>query len=144
MGTGPDYIPGLKITEVPSASENNRKHSVPGIKAKGRLVQLMSELEFFAFIFFDLAKQVMDIREQFPLDREVTLAIAEKLNVKHSTVTDSNTGEEIANWMTTDLLIDFVDKEGVVNQVAICIKPAEKLTPRNLQKIKIEWVKVSY
>ncbi|USE35228.1 hypothetical protein [Endozoicomonas sp. SCSIO W0465] len=50
-GTGRDYKPGLKITEVPSGTENNRKHSVPGIKAKGRLVQLMSDLEFFVFIF---------------------------------------------------------------------------------------------
>lgn len=138
-GTGRDYKPGLKITEVPSGTENNRKHSVPGIKAKGRLVQLMSDLEFFVFISFDLAKQVLDIREQFPLDREITLAIAERLNIAHPIVTDSSTGEDIANWMTTDLLIDFVDKEGVVNQVAICIKPAEKLTPRNLQKIKIEF-----
>ena len=76
-GAGSDYIPGLFITEVPS-SYGNQKHSVPGIKAPGRLLQLMSALELTNCLFFELAKNVIDIREQFPLDRSITLSIAEK------------------------------------------------------------------
>ena len=138
-GRKASYKSGLNITEVPSSVKNNRKHSVPGIKAEGRLVQLMSDLELDVFSFFDIAKQVIDIREQFPLDQEVTLAIAEKLKIPHPKVKNSGTDEYIANWMTTDLLIDYIDTDGSEKVLAVCIKPASELTENNLKKIKIEY-----
>ncbi len=137
-GAGPDYIPGLFINEVPS-SHGNQKHSIPGIKAQLRLVQLMSALELLVFLFFDLAKQVIDIREQYPLDRSTTLSIAEKLNIKHPSVPDSQTGEQIAHWMTTDLLIDYYDQQGNQQQLAVYIKTANDLKGRNLDKLIIEF-----
>ena len=99
----------------------------------------MSDLELDVFLFFDLAKQVVDTREQFPIDQETTLAIAEKLQIPHPRVKDSNTGEYIANWMTTDFLIDYLDHDGSEKQLAICVKPASELTESNLKKIKIEY-----
>ncbi|MCW7554020.1 TnsA endonuclease N-terminal domain-containing protein [Endozoicomonas gorgoniicola] len=126
-GTGPNYIRGLNINEVRS-SKGNRKRIVPSIKALGRLVHLMSDLEYKVFKFFDLSKNVLDIREQFPLDREVTLSIAEKLKIKHPSVTDYNTKEPMAHWMTTDLLVDYFDNEGNKKQLAVYIKPSKDLT----------------
>ncbi|WP_257265288.1 TnsA endonuclease N-terminal domain-containing protein [Endozoicomonas sp. ONNA2] len=117
-GTGLNYIPGLYIHEVPS-SIGNRKRTVPGIKSQGRLVQLMSDLEYKIFKFLDLAKNVLDIREQFPIEREMTLSIAEKLKIKHPETTDYNTKEKIALWITTDFLVDYNDEEGNKKQVAI-------------------------
>lgn len=137
-GSGPDYIPGLFITEVPSR-RGNQKHSVPGIKSKLRLVQLMSKLELMVFLFFDLAKQVTDIREQYPLDRSITLALAEKLKLSHPSVTDAKTGNQIAHWMTTDLLIDYFDKQDNRQQLAVYIKLAEELKGANLDKLIIEY-----
>ena len=136
-GFGSDYIPGLYITEVPS-SHGNQKHSAPSIKALGRLLQLMSALELKICLFFELAKNVIGSREQFPLDRSTTLAIAEKLKIKHPSVTDAQTGEQIAHWMTTDLLIDYYDKQDKRQQLAIYIKPAEDLKGANLDKLIIE------
>ena len=138
-GTGPDYISGIFIDEVPS-SRGNQKSSVPGIKAKGRPVQLMSALEFMIFLFFDLAKQVIDTRDQYYLDRAITLAIAEKLNIKHPSIPDAQTGEQIAHWMTTDLLIDYYDKRNERQQLAVYIKPAEDLKGSNLDKLIIEYI----
>ena len=137
-GTGPDYIPGLFANEVPS-SLGNQKHIVPGIKAQLRLVQLMSGLELSSFSFFDLAKQVIDIREQYPLERSITLSIAEKLKITHPSVNDAQTGEKIAHWMTTDFLVDYLDKEGRRKQLAVYIKPAKELKGKNLDKLIIEF-----
>lgn len=137
-GSGPDYIPGLFVNEVPS-SIGNQKHIVPGIKTHLRLVQLMSNLELTVFLFFDLAKPVIDIREQFPLDRSTTLSIAEKLKIRHPSVTDSTTGIKIAHWMTTDLLVDYYDQQRNRQQLAVYIKPAKELKGDNLNKLIIEY-----
>ncbi|MET4695281.1 TnsA endonuclease N-terminal domain-containing protein [Endozoicomonas lisbonensis] len=140
-GSGASYIRGLNINEVPSSGKGNRKRSVPSVTVLGRLIHLMSDLEYKVFRFFDLSKNVFDIREQFPLDREVTLSIAEKLKIGHPSVTDYNTKEKIANWMTTDLLVDYLDNEGNKKQLAVYIKPAKDLkSSRNLQKLIIEYV----
>lgn len=44
---------------------------------------LLSDLEFNYLCFCDWADNVDDIREQFPLDRDVTLQFAEELGIKH-------------------------------------------------------------
>lgn len=140
-GSGASYIRGLNINEVPSSGKGNRKRSVPSVTVLGRLIHLMSDLEYKVFRFFDLSKNVFDIREQLPLDRGVTLSIAEKLKINHPSVTDYNTEEKIANWMTTDLLIDYLDKDGNKKQLAVYIRPAKDLkSSRNLQKLIIEYV----
>ena len=83
---------------------------------------------------------MIDIRKQFPLDRSITLSVAEKLKIKHPSVTDAQTGEQIAHWMTTDLLIDYYDKQDQRQQLAIYLKPAEDLKGANLEKLIIECI----
>ena len=87
-GHGRDYIPGLYTNEIESAKEDNFKERVSGIKASGRDVQLASHTEHKIFRHFDLAKNVVEIREQFRLKREKTLAIAEKLKINHPSEED--------------------------------------------------------
>lgn len=75
---------------------------------------------------------VVDIREQFPLDRTETLAIAAALDIKHP---ESN-GVPIV--MTTDLLETRADA-GALSEKAIAIKPDEELKERRtIQKLEIE------
>ncbi|USE34989.1 TnsA endonuclease N-terminal domain-containing protein [Endozoicomonas sp. SCSIO W0465] len=116
-GSGVEYKSGLDVIRVPS-SKGNKKHKIPGIKS-GRLIQLMSNLERDTFLFFDLSKNVKDIREQFPLDRSITLAIAEKLGIGHPKGIDAHTGLPMAIRMTTDLLIDYVDEDKKGNYSAL-------------------------
>lgn len=140
-GRGRDYIPGLNTNEIPSAKENNFKERVSGIKAMGRDVQLGSYTEHKIFRPFDLAKNVVEIREQFLLDRKETLAIAEKLKINHPSEQDYNTNQPFAIGMTTDLLITLVDENGHHFDIAVSVKPAHKLlNKRVLEKQKIEYV----
>ncbi len=45
----------------------------------GRVHHLLSDIEFRSFLLFDWAEDVVDIREQFPLDRVATQRIAESM-----------------------------------------------------------------
>ena len=140
-GHGRDYIPGLYTNEIPSAKENNFKERVSGIKSLGRDVQLGSYTEHKVFRSFDLAKNVIEIREQMTLDRGITLAIAETLKIKHPNELDYNTNKPFAIGMTTDQLVTMVDENGGCFDIAISVKPAKKLLDKRvLDKQKIEYL----
>ncbi len=61
-GTGKSYKPFLEVRDVPS---KGRVHRRPAI-THGRIVHLLSDLELAAFLLYDWASIVVDIREQFP------------------------------------------------------------------------------
>lgn len=131
LGDGVDYRPWLQTRNVKS---RGRKHRLRGI-IHDRVVHLMSDLERNAFLHFERCDQVRDIKEQFPLDREATRAIARKMGVPHPC--DPVSGCDIV--MTTDLLIDFIDSKGRPLVRLISIKPAgELLNRRVLDKQEIE------
>ncbi|GAA4649777.1 hypothetical protein GCM10023116_20580 [Kistimonas scapharcae] len=88
----------------------------------------------------DLAKNVVEIREQFPLKRSLTLAIAEKLKIKHPSQTDYNTKKPIAIYMTTDFLVTLLNENGQEYHLAVSVKPTSELRDdRVLAKQKIEY-----
>ncbi|USE35247.1 TnsA endonuclease N-terminal domain-containing protein [Endozoicomonas sp. SCSIO W0465] len=140
-GHGLEYIPGLYTNEIESAKKNNFKERVSGIKACGRDMQLASHTEHRILRFFDLAKNVVEIREQFPLKRSVTLGIAEKLKIQHPSQTDYNTEKPFAIYMTTDFLVTLLDKSNQEYLVAVSVKPVSELQDKRvLEKQKIEYV----
>ncbi|WP_313894164.1 TnsA endonuclease N-terminal domain-containing protein [Psychrobacillus sp.] len=129
------YQPWLKINEVPS---RGRSHRPRGWKTN-RIHHFLSDLELSYFYYLEWSKKVIDIREQFPLEREDTLKIASDKGIKHSIETTTQT--HIV--MTTDFLITSrVDNK--IIQIARSIKPSSELEdPRVLEKLEIErqyWV----
>jgi hypothetical protein len=96
-GNGGDYKPFLRVQDVPSLGRRSR---ILGRKT-GRLHHLLSDLETAAFLQADWQDDVIDIQEQFPLDREVTRRIAKGMFVRHPR--DTRTATDIV--MTTDLVI---------------------------------------
>src|SRR5579859_6782621 len=80
-GEGKDYVPWLNIQDVPSKGLSIR---IMGWKT-GRIHHLLSQGELFLFLSLEWLLTVIDIREQFPLDQETTIKIAEKLGIKHPT-----------------------------------------------------------
>jgi hypothetical protein len=72
LGRGKDYKPELRIQDVASIGLATR---ILGWKT-GRIHHLMSKMECLFFYIVDWPPSVMDIREQFPLDPDETLAIA--------------------------------------------------------------------
>lgn len=96
-------------------------------------MHLMSDLERNAV--FELEwRGALDIREQFPLDRERTRSIARELGVRHPR--DPRSGVDIV--MTTDVVVDLAIASGS-RLVPHFVKPAGELGKRRIQeKFEIE------
>ncbi|OBZ16340.1 transposase [Bacillus sp. FJAT-27264] len=98
QGTGKDYIPWLRVQDVPSEGRAIRG----GGWTTGRRHELLSDIERDYCYLLDYSDDVSDIREQFPLlPLEETKLIAERIGVKHPA--DPTTG--VAIVMMTDFLV---------------------------------------
>lgn len=75
----------------------------------GRVQHLLSDIEFRSFLLFDWAQDAVDIRGQFPLDRDATQRIVESTGISHPC--DVATRTPLV--MTTDLVIDMERQERV-------------------------------
>ncbi|MBB3111777.1 hypothetical protein FHS18_003845 [Paenibacillus phyllosphaerae] len=129
QGTGREYLPWLKIQDVPSEGRATR-----GLGwTTGRRHELLSDIERDYFYLLDYADEVTDIREQFPLlPLEETLMIAEQIGIEHPR--DPRTGVPIV--MTTDFLITCNDRD-----YARTVKPFNELeNERTIAKFEIERV----
>lgn len=125
-----NYIPWIKIQDISSRGNASR---LIGWTAK-RQHELLSNLERDFFILLDWEDTVVDIREQFPLNVETTISIAEEKGIKHSK--DNSTGIPID--MTTDFFIT-VEKNSERKYIARTVKPSEQLEDnRVIEKFEIE------
>ncbi|MGC2855138.1 TnsA endonuclease C-terminal domain-containing protein [Novispirillum sp. DQ9] len=120
-GHGADYKPWLKISDVPSLG---RSHRLRGIKT-GRVHHFLSDIEVNLFYLLDWHDAVVDIREQFPLDREETQAIAEQAGIRYPV--DSHTRVPLVQ--STDFLVDYV-VAGEERRVAYSVKPVDALSEK--------------
>ncbi len=123
-GVGKEYKPWITVNDFSSLGRVHRRLSI----TSDRVVHLFSDIEEDVFLSFDGRPEVLDIREQFPLPRFETMAIAERLGVRHPMV------DGVPVVMTTDLLID---KQG--HRLALAVKPISALEDRRtLEKLDIE------
>lgn len=131
-GHGAEYKPWLSVHDVSSHGRSARIHSYK----TGREHHFLSDMETSFFLLFDWSDQITDIREQFPLDRDVTRQIAEEMGVKHPIDIHSRT--DIV--MTTDFLLDVASGSDRGNTlVARAVKPVNELgKKRVLEKLEIE------
>ncbi|MBU6134012.1 TnsA endonuclease N-terminal domain-containing protein [Clostridium tertium] len=132
-GIGREYIPWLKIQDVPSLGRATR---LKGIKT-GRQHEFLSDMERNYFYILEYSDNVIDIREQFPLlPLEETILIANELGINHPK--HPETGEFIV--MTTDFLLT-VDGEDKMLERARTIKAKDDLLDKRvIEKFEIERV----
>ncbi|PLR80080.1 heteromeric transposase endonuclease subunit TnsA [Bacillus canaveralius] len=124
------YKPWLTIQDVPSSG---RVHRFIGWKTS-REHHLLSDLEFNYLCFCDWADNVVDIREQFPLDREVTLQVADDLGIKHPT--DFKTNTPIV--MTTDFFLTVREGSSIVYNARTLKLEKDLNDDRVIEKFEIE------
>ena len=94
-GTGANYKPWIKISEYNSSGT---AVSFPDWK-HGRMIQLLSQAELWAYIALRWDDEITDIREQYPLPLEETNAIAYKLGIRAFSKGESKmTTNLVANW----------------------------------------------
>jgi hypothetical protein len=122
-GEGADYLPWITRDEL--LSSGTRFLSSCG--RYGRDVHLFSTTEHKGFHFYDACLWVTQVREQARLDRDETLSIAAETGIEHPM--DRDTREHVV--MTTDLLIDGLDRRGRPVALARSCKPADLLDKFN-------------
>lgn len=137
LGEGENYEPALKIQ---SCRSHGLVHRVKGYKT-GRTHHLLSRLELACFHLLDWSDDVIDIREQYPLQPIAeTRQIAHELGVRYPLQRRKRRGWFIAEPMviTSDFRVTFSSPDSVWDEV-ISVKPAGDLVKkRTLDKLEIE------
>ncbi|SCW55867.1 TnsA endonuclease N terminal [Ralstonia sp. UNCCL144] len=100
---------------------------------------MLSDNELHFFLYADFAKEVVDIREQFPLfPQEETAKLAEDLGISHPRYPGTST----LTVITTDFLLTIRHPEGNLEYSAYSIKSSEELQgperKRTLEKLQLE------
>lgn len=128
-GRGPSYKPWLTNADLSSKGLAHRMYS-PKVC---RVVELFSNIERDTFIAFEASPKVVDIREQYPLPRELTVTLADRLAVRHP----SYVGTRIPVVMTVDMVVT-VRESTDLRELAIDCKPStDASNPRVLEKLEI-------
>ena len=127
QGFGKQYRPWLYVQDVPSEGRSHRIYS----HKTGRVHHLLSDLELAAFLVFEWSPDIADIREQFPLRREDTRAIAAEHGLRHPSV------RGVDQVMSSDFLVDT--DSGLHRQFAVQVKPMEALSDvKIIEKLELE------
>lgn len=126
------YIPWLKIHDFPSKGISPR---IKGWKTK-REHHFLSELESKYFFLLEWSQQVTDIREQFPLDLNETIALAKSSNIAHP---PKNLPED-PQVITSDFLITVESPTGPQEYARTIKYSADLVSRRILEKFEIERV----
>lgn len=130
QGSGSDYRPGLEVRDTASQATSTRLWSAK----LGRMVHLLSNGELEAFLQFEHLANVVDIREQFFLDPDVTQEICRELKLIHPNVR----GRPVV--MTTDFVVTRREGEKRWTEAYQVKRREADLTPRMRAKLKVEYL----
>lgn len=126
-GHGRDYKPWHYVQDVPSPGRRSRFLG----RTTKRIHHALSDIETAAILEFDWDDEVTDIREQVPLDRDVTRRIAAAMGVRHPR--DPRTQVDIV--VTTDVVVDH----SRTGRQPYFVKSSSELGKRRvLEKFEIE------
>jgi hypothetical protein len=123
-GTFDTWNPWLHIGDFSSKGKVSRD---PVTGPGGRLVHVLSAGERWMYLNYSFRPNVEGLQEQFPLDRDETLALANALNIAHPRDPESR----VDIVMTTDLLVTY-RVGGHLRQMALSAKPIYQLPSHNV------------
>lgn len=130
MGEHAEYKPWLTVFDLSSLGRSRR---VYGLKT-GREHHLFSDVEWRLFLLLEWSANVVDIREQYPLDRDLTLELAASLGIRHPTYPGGN----VPVVMTTDFFVTMI-LNGIRTYAAFDAKRSEDVEDaRTLEKLEIQ------
>lgn len=129
-GSGPDYQPWIHVRDI---SSQGRKHLVPGTRF-GRDVHLLSNIEYGLFLVLEWSDAVLDINEQFALDRDLTQDVARKLGVKHPYYPGTN----VPTVMTSDFLVTLRRGGQTVVEAFNAKSDSDAEDIRQMEKLEIQ------
>lgn len=125
------YRPWLTVFDAKSHAGCDRIWS----RKLRRVVHLLSQGEVNAFRLLEWRSNVVDIREQFPLDPINTQDICREMKLRHPSVRGRNV------VMTTDFLVTILNADGSLRHEAIQVKDKKETLadPRTNSKLQVEW-----
>lgn len=131
MGELSEYLPWIMVNDFSSKGTVCREL---GVKTK-RMHHFLSHLEYNYFLLLDYSKDVIDIREQYPLlDLELAMDIAKEKKIKYPTDSRSNT----PYIMSTDFIIT-INEKNCEKIIARTVKFSNELGKKRVQeKFEIE------
>lgn len=130
QGSSSSYRPWLEIFDLSSSGRSRRVWS----DKTNRTHHLFSDVEHDIFLAAEWSRSVIDIREQYPLERDITQTLAQKLKVRHP----HYPGTHVPTVMTVDFLLTVCGPDGE-HYVALNGKreeEAEDIT--SLEKLEIQ------
>ncbi len=129
-GSGADYKPWIQVTDFSSRGRSRRVFSLK----TGRIHHLFSDVEFDVFLAAEWSRSVVDIREQYPLDRDLSQTVAHELKIRHPCYP----GTHVPTVMTVDFLLTVVE-HGAERLIALNAKRDEEAEDEiSLTKLEIQ------
>lgn len=129
-GSGAKYQPWLNVTDTSSIGRIRRTWS----SKTGRMHQLLSDVEFDVFVAAEWNREVIDIREQYPLDRAITQTVAHELKIAHPCYR----GTDVVTVMTVDFLLTMAGSNGKTLLALNAKRDEEAEDERSLLKLEIQ------
>lgn len=128
-GHGPSYKPFIEVSDISSQGVSRRVFG----HTTGRVHHFLSNVEYQFFLMLEWNRDVIDIREQYPLPRELTLAIASEGRLSHPYYP----GTKIPTVMTIDQMVTRLI-DGKEEYEAYDIKRTEEAEDfRSVEKLEI-------
>lgn len=129
-GTGARYKPWVEVTDFSSRGKSRRIFS----RKTGRVHHLLSDVEWQLFLLLEFSRNVIDIREQYPLRRDETLSLAAQRNIRHPIYP----GTKVPAVMTCDFLVTF-ERDGQKTLAAFSCKRSDGAEDaRKVELLEIE------
>lgn len=128
-GTGTSYRPFLEVSDLSSKGVSRQ---VLGRKT-GRVHHLFSNVEYQFFLMLEWCHDVIDIQEQYPLPRDVTLAIATQGRLSHPYYP----GTKVATVMTIDMVVTRLFEGQKVYEAYDIKRTDEAENYRSIEKLEI-------
>lgn len=129
QGEGANYRPWLGVGDF---SSRGRCHRIFGLKTN-RVHHLFSDVEYDLFLLLEWSADVVDIREQYPLDRDLTMEIAAAHGIRHPHYPGTHTPAV----MTVDFLVTQL-RAGQTTYSAFNAKRTEEAEDANsLEKLEL-------
>jgi len=131
LGVGSDYLPWLRVNDVPSRGKSTK---IYGIKTE-RTYQLLSGVESNFFTIAEYNPRVVDIREQFPLlPLDLIVRVANEAGINYPIISKSND----PCVLTTDFVLTISDKDKIT-YLPVAAKTSEELNePGVAERLEIE------
>ena len=129
-GTGADYKPWLDVIATNSIGRTSRLWS----PKTGRTHELLSDVEKKLFLALEWQRDITDIREQYPFDRDLTQEVARSLGIRHPAYPGTN----VPTVMTVDFMVTRIRDGQTLHEAYNAKRTEEAEDARSLEKLEIQ------